>query len=295
MIRNITRIKIWGFMIALLAISTGCRSGGQTHDVRFNEMSRSLVTAQTQPMGAESVANPVAPQYAGPHSVEEYLQLGLTQNPEIDEARLMVESLANRVPQAASLSDPMLGMTAYPSPIQTAAGEQDFALSMNQKIPWRGKLATRAGIAQQDVNVARANLAAVELKVAEQIRNAYYQLYFIQQATEITKDDQQQLELMGEVVEQMYRVKRDVTQQDVLQVQVALTRLDSDLVNLQQQKESSQAKLARLLHLSPETKPEALDFLPPEQTVQNIQQFYEMAIQSRPELHAQLSAIEVGS
>lgn len=282
----------WLVMVALIAISTGCRSGGSTRDVRFNQLSRDYVVAQQQPAYAVAAANPVTPQFSGPHSVEEYLQLGLTQNPEIDEARLMVESLANRVPQAASLPDPMMGMTAYPSPVQTAAGEQNFALAMNQKVPWRGKLETRASVAQQDVNMARANLAAVELKVVEQIKNAYFDLYFIQQAISITKKDQGQLELIGEVVEQMYVVKRDVTQQDVLQVQVALARLEADLASLNQQKESAQAKLARLLHVSPETKPEALDSLPPEQTVSNIQQYYETAIAASPELHAQLSAIE---
>lgn len=286
------RPVVWLPIIALAAASIGCRTGGQTLDRRYRQLSHDYVAAQSQNVYTTSAVTPVAPQYTGPHTVEEYLQLGLTNNPEIQEARLMVESLANRVPQAASLPDPMMGATAYPSPVQTAAGEQQFALSMNQKIPWRGKLATRASVAEQDVNAARANLAAVELKVAEQIRNAYYQLYFIQQAIEITEDDKEQLELIGEVVEQMYRVKREVTQQDVLQVQVAQARLDSELVNFQQQKESAQAKLARLLHLSPETKPEALNSLPPEQVVHDIQQFYELAIQSRPELHAQLSAIE---
>ncbi len=285
-------LTCWAIVVSAAILPIGCRSGGQISDVRYNRLSHDYVNAQNQPAYATSVANPVAPQYSGRHSVEEYLQLGMGQNPEIQEARLMVESLANRVPQAASLPDPLLGATAYPAPIQTAAGEQDFALSLNQKIPWRGKLATRAAVAEQDVNSARANLAAVELKVAEQIKNAYFQLYFIQQAIAITKDDQKQLELIGEVVEQMYRVKREVTQQDVLQVQVALARIDSELVDFQQQKESAQAKLARLLHLSPETKPEALDRLPSEQIVQDIQQLYELAIEARPELHAQLSAIE---
>lgn len=204
----------------------------------------------------------------------------------------MVESLANRVPQAASLPDPMLGATAFPSPVQTAAGEQDFALSMNQKIPWRGKLATRAAVAEQDVNAARARLAAVELKVAEQIKNAYFQLYFLQQAISIIENDKEQLAFIESVVRPMYEVKRDVTQQDLLQVQVALSRLDSEWVNFQQQKDSAQARLARLLHVSPETRPEALDSLPPEQTVQDVQLLYELAIQARPELHAQLATIE---
>jgi len=250
------------------------------------------VSAQKQPVHAIVASNPVAQELAGPHSVEEYIRVGLRQNSEIQEVRMMVESLASRVPQAASLPDPKLGATAFPSPVQTAAGEQDFSLSMNQKVPWRGKLATKAGIAEEEVNAARARLAAVQIKVVEQIKNAYFQLYFVQQAIEIVKDDKNQLKRVEDEVDEMYRVKREVTQQDVLQVRVELSRIDSELVQLQQQKESAQARLARLLHVSPETKAEALDNLPPEQTVQNIQRLYELAIQSRPELHAQLATIQ---
>ena len=279
-------------MIALVVASAGCRSRGHTVDNRYRQLSREYVQAQQQPAYAIAAANPVFEELSGPHSVEEYLQIGLRQNSEIQEVRLMAESLANRVPQAASLPDPMLGATAFPSPVQTAAGEQEFALSMNQKVPWRGKLATKAGIAEEEVNAARARLAAVELKVVEQIKNAYYQLYFVQHAIAIVEKDKKELERIENIVDQMYRVKREVTQQDVLQVQVALSRIDSELVQLQQQKESAQARLARLLHVSPETKPEAMDSLPPEQTVQDIQQLYELAIQSRPELHAQLATIQ---
>ena len=283
---------VWLSMVALVATSIGCRSRGHTVDNSYRQLSHDFVNSQNQPAYAVAASNPVANELSGPHSVEEYIQIGLMQNSEIQEVRLMVESLANRVPQAASLPDPMLGATAFPSPVQTAAGEQEFALSMNQKVPWRGKLATKAGIAEEEVNAARARLAAVELKVVEQIKNAYFQLYFVQHAISIVEKDKIELERIETIVDQMYRVKREVTQQDVLQVQVALSRIDSELVQLQQQKESAQARLARLLHISPETKPEAMDTLPPEQIVQDIQHLYELAIQSRPELHAQLATIQ---
>jgi outer membrane protein TolC len=292
MFRRSSSLTCRTIVVALATCLAGCRSSGRAQEMQIERRSIRQVDVKYRSEFTVATACPGAQEYSGPHSIEEYLQLGLAQNPEIEEARWMVESMANRVPQASSLPDPILGATAFPAPIQTAAGEQDFALSMNQRIPWRGKRATRAAVAEQDVHAARANLAAVELKVVEQIRNTYFQLYFFQQAISITQDDQKQLELIGEVVEQMYRVKREVTQQDVLQVQVALARLDSELVDFQQQKESAQAKLARLLQLSPDSKPEALASLPPEQLVQDLQQLYEFAIKARPELQAQLAAIE---
>ncbi len=187
------RPVVWLPVIAMVVASAGCRSRGQTINKRFQQLSREYVQAQQQPAYAIASSNPVFEELSGPHSVEEYLQTGLRQNSEIQEVRLMVESLANRVPQAASLPDPVLGATAFPSPVQTAAGEQEFALSMNQKVPWRGKLATKAGIAEEEVNAARARLAAVELKVVEQIKNAYYQLYFVQQAISIVEKDRKEL------------------------------------------------------------------------------------------------------
>ncbi len=279
------------FLLVITCVA-GCQTSRSTYDARYQMFSHDHQLAQSQPAYATQAANPVAENYAGPHPVESYIELGLRQNPEIQEARLNVEMMANRVPQAASLPDPMLGAMAFPSPGQTAAGEQEFALSMNQKFPWRGKLATQAAMAEQDVNAARARLAEVELKVVEQIKNAYFKLYFIQQAIAIIENDRKQLELIETVVDRMYRVQGDVTQQDVLQVQVQLSQVDAELVEFRQQKTSAQARLARLLHISPETQLEALDQLPPGKTVNNIQQLYDVAIQARPELHAQLATID---
>lgn len=289
---QLLRLGVWLPAVALVVASVGCHSGQQTIDNRYRELSHDFLSSQNQPVSTSAALNPVVHTLSGPHSLEEYIHVGLQQNSEIQEVRLMVESMANRVPQVASLPDPMLNATAFPSPVQTAAGEQEFALSMNQKFPWRGKLATKAGMAEEEVNSARAQLAAVELKVVEQIKNAYYQLYFVQHAISIVGKDKQELERIEDIVDQMYRVKREVTQQDVLQIQVALARIDAELVQLKQQGESTQARLARLLHVSPETKPEAMDSLPPDQTVQNIEQLYELAVQSRPELHAQLATIK---
>ena len=285
---------VWRSAIALLLLAaySGCRTGRTNHDSRFTELRQDIQWATTTGGDAASALSPEVAEWALPRSVEELVQLGLQQNPEITEARLRVESAAARVIQAASLPDPVLGSTVYPAPVETAAGRQQLALALNQKVPWRGKLDLQAQIAEDEVNAARARLAAVELKVAQQIRDAYYQLQYIEQAIDIIRQDRKQLELIGQVVEQMFRVKRSVTQQDVLQVQVALSRLETELVQLAQQQTTAQARLARLLHVSPETRFQTTDPVEPGQLAMNIQQLYEIAIESRPELHAQLAAIE---
>ena len=279
-------------LIIILVSVIGCQSSRQSRDNRFEQISQEYDLAQMQEMTGESVIAPLDEDLSGAHSVEEYLKVGLAQNPEIQEIRLLVESLSNRVPQAGSLPDPMLGLAAYPSPVQTASGQQEFSLAMNQKVPWRGKLEMRSAIAEQDVVAARAKLAEVELKVAEKIRTTYYQLYFLQQAISIIDRDREQLKLIEQTVDEVYKVKRSVSQQDVLQVQVALSRLESELIEFNRQKETTQAMLSRLLHLSPSTKPEAIEQIPHRQLDTDINRYYEWAVQSSPELHSQLAIIE---
>ena len=129
----------------------------------------------------------------------------------------------------------------------TAAGQQEKALAASQKIPWFRKLETSAAVAERGLDAARAKLHAAELDVIEKIKRAYYQLYFIEQAIAITGQDQEQLKLIARIVDRRYTVERKVSQQDVLRLEVEISRLETELVRLRQQLESSQASLARLL------------------------------------------------
>jgi outer membrane protein TolC len=270
----------------------GCRTPHQIRDAEYHQLEYAVEQAWHDPAPAETALSPVHADMSGVHAVEEYIQFGLTQNPTIQASRLHLESLANRVPQAASLQDPMFGMTAYAEPVQTAAGQQELAVTASQKLPWFGKLSTRADVAEQAVRTARAQLAAAELEVIEKIKRAYYQLYFAQQATAITEENKRQLQLIESVVDRRSRVDRNVGQRDTLQVQVELARIETDLVRLRQQRASAQARLARQLHLSPETPLRAVDELPFEHVPRDLNGLYRRAIASRPELHAALATID---
>jgi len=185
----------------------------------------------------------------------------------------------------------MAGATLYAEPIQTAAGQQEFGLNASQKVPWFGKLSAAAAMAEQEVQAARAQLAAAELEVIEKVKRAYYELYFVEQSIRITEENKRQLQLIQDIVDRRYRVERKVTQQDLLRVQVELARLETDLVRLRQQLDSAQARLARQLHVSPETPLRAVEQIAVDQVPRDLESLYRCAVASRPELHAALAAI----
>jgi outer membrane protein TolC len=285
-----TRNSIY-FLLLGVVLMAGCKSAHQVRDPEYSRVIHSVEQAWHAPDPATDAVNPVYFHLEGPHAVEEYIQFALEQNPDIQAARKRMESFAYQVPVAASLQDPLLNLTVQPEPVQTATGQQELILAANQKFHWFGKLDTRASVAEAQTNVARAHLAAAELGTIAKVKRAYYELYFIQQATAVTKQQQGLLGQIRDVANKRYAASL-TSQQDVLRADLEISNVENELIRLRQQMESGQARLARILHVAPQTNVLALDQLPPEQAPRDLAWLQHQAVAARPELHAQLAAIE---
>ena len=79
----------------------------------------------------------------------------------------------------------------------------------------------------------------------------------------------------------------------MLRAQVEVSNLNGELIRLRQQLESSQARLAQVLHISPDTPIRAIEQLPSEQIPRDLDRLYRQAVAARPELQAQLAAVHV--
>ena len=278
-------------VLASLALMLGCKATQEIRDPEYARVARAVHQSRHAPITIEETVNPVFEDLEGPHPVDDYIQFALGQNPEIQAARKRMEAFAHQVPVAASLQDPTLSVTAQPAPVETAAGQQQLILSASQKIFWFGKLETRAGVAEAQTDVARADLAAVELATVAKVKRAYYELYFIQQTITVTEAEQQLLGEIRAVANTRYKANQ-TSQQDVLRADLEISNVESELIRLRQRLTSGQAQLARVLHIAPQTRLLALDQLPPEQVPRDLRRLQQLAVAAQPELHAQLAAIQ---
>lgn len=270
------------FLLFLLCCLEGCRSPqAALHTIENCRpcISPNLLPALNTPVVAEA------------RTIEDFVQLGLAQNPAIATAKHRINSLRHRIPQTLSQPDPMFNTTTHLSPVETAAGRQAFAVGVSQKVVNAERLATKAAIALEDVRAAEQNLNVVQLEITEKIRIACYQLLFVRKTIEITKQDAESLEQIGEVVLRQYEVKQSVSQQDVLNVQIEQSKVENQIVALQQKEKSYQARLARLVHLSPNSSFDILDQLTPALGSLDANALMSQAISARPELTAQLANI----
>jgi outer membrane protein, heavy metal efflux system len=197
--------------------------------------------------------------FVGPTKVVSLVQYALSSNPEIQAVRYKAAALGARVPQVKSLPDPQLLTTVFLEEIQTAAGPQQVAMTLAQKFPWFGKLALRSQVAYQDSMATYARVASTELKVIEQVKRAYYDLYYVQSAAAETRKLQQPLKDVIQIASAKYEssVAR-AGLESVLQAQVELARLEATLVGLEESALDAQAKLAGVLHLPAQTQIEAV-------------------------------------
>ncbi len=228
-----------------------------------------------------------APSLIGPTALDILIGHAVANNPEIQAARFTAKSLGARVPQAKSLPDPTLMATAFLEEIQTAAGPQEVAMSLSQKFPGFGKRGLRSQVAYHNSMVAYSRAAAIELTVIEQVKRAYFDLYFAQKAISETRQLEKPLEDVIAVARTKYETSAGkVGLESVFQAQIELARLKTDLVKLGEAKRRAQARLAGVMHVPPRTQIEALSSIPRKPMENEVETLVGLAQSCQPALEA---------
>lgn len=186
-------------------------------------------------------------------SLPELVREALERNPDVQMAQRMVEARRARVPQAGALPDPMLMYGVLnegrPLPFQTL-GSADFSeayVGISQDIPYPGKRGLREKVAREEASAAEWAYEATRRRVVSEVDQAYYDLYAVHAALSILERNLQLLDQLAKVARTRYSVGQ-ATQQDVLDAEVELSRLEERRSLLLQRRGIVEALLARLLY-----------------------------------------------
>lgn len=278
----------------VLAGLAGCQLPQHPRTREYAQIVASVTQARHDVAPGYSAVSPVESAYVGPQPLEALVLKALESNPSLHAAQQRLNAAAARVPQAASLQDPMIGFNAWPIPAaapQTLMGRGTVDMMLSQQLPWPGKLQAASAAAEQEVNAARAELMAVQLEIEAQVRVNYYRLHEIEQSLEVVQQDARFLRDLTEVSRARYATGQS-SQQQVLRLEAELSAVDTQRVELQQRRVEAQAELAQLLHISPETPIETGDLIATPPLPTDLQALYEQALSLRPELHALLAELE---
>jgi outer membrane protein TolC len=197
----------------------------------------------SQSQGPSSV--PAEPK--GTASLTALTQEAMDRNPEIQAAKRAVQAKRARVPQAGAWPDPRLSVSYAGNllpPFTVMAGDPSSArqIMAEQEIPYPGKTRLRTGIASREADAETLAFEAVWRRIAAEVKQAYFDLWFTEQSLSTLQKDRELLEKFEKIAEIRYSVGK-AAQQDVLKAQVELTRLIERQTVLEQSRQTFQAQL----------------------------------------------------
>ncbi len=186
-------------------------------------------------------------------SLPDLVREALDHNPEVQMAARALEAKRTRVPQAGALPDPMLlyGVIneGRPIPFQTL-GERDFSeayVGVSQELPFPGKRRLRREAAEEEVEAARWAYESVRRRLTAHVAEAYYDLYTTHAALDLVEESAQLLEQLIKVAHTRLAVGQ-TSQQDVLDAEVEMSRLEERRSQLAERRAILEARLASLLY-----------------------------------------------
>ena len=219
--------------------------------------------------------------------LEGLIEEALANNPELNLLRLRWSAEAARIPGAGALQDPMFKVELSNVPLS----EFDFdstpmsgkQLTISQKLPYWGKRADRERLAGHAAAAAKATYLDREGGIVNKVKQAYFNLVFLDRSIEITTNNEALLKDFIRIAQTKYAVGKG-PQQDVLKAQVSLSSTKDRLIFLQRQRRHAEARLNTALNRLPQAplgRPQAT--LP---TFFNyaVEALQEMALEYRPQL-----------
>jgi outer membrane protein, heavy metal efflux system len=182
------------------------------------------------------------------------IEQGLSRNPEIKSMERSVDMTRARIPQAKALPEPMLSVgymgNIVPIPpfdIQKDDPSSGRSLSLSQEIPLWGKRQIKGKIATMDAESEWWAYEQTRLNVVGEIKDAYFELFYVDKAIEIVKRNKDLLGKFARIAEARYAVGKGI-QQDVLKAQVEISKLIEQAAVLEQRRQLAEGRLNSLIY-----------------------------------------------
>lgn len=182
-------------------------------------------------------------------TVDSLIQMAFKNNPELAILENRYRALTYRVSPAGALPDPRIGIFLMNMGAGVSLGQMEmsqFGLSASQMFPYSGKRRTRAAIAQQEADLVLFDIKRKKLQIATGIRRVYAQLYTLQESIRLLEEEKANLKDMLAALEALYVTGR-TPQSELLRAQLAISELESALLEKRRQQEVLLPDLAQLV------------------------------------------------
>ena len=263
----------------MLALSIACSAQAVPPSALIAQPAQSALNVGPGPVEIGTAGVPI--------SVDDAVADALQSNPEIRAAVRRLTLAQLKTTTARSLDDPMLMVRDWGTPLREPwdLNQAQIMLSLQQTFIGKQKRDLRAQVAGDDAAVAASELESMRQEVAVEVRKDCADL--VRNADEMKLHDRQ-ASLLKEALAAMLAeyTTGKVSQPDVLRAQMAVTRLNEHLIELQQERDTARAQLNALRGRRADDTVEIAGGYSSPSTLPSLEDLERTAIENRPELSA---------
>jgi outer membrane protein TolC len=220
-------------------------------------------------------------------SIDDAVAAALESNPEIRAAVRRLSLSRLKTATARSLDDPTLMMRDWGTPLRRPwdLNQAQLMVSLQQTFSRRQKRDQRARLAEDDAGVAAFDLETLRQEVAAQARKLCIDL--MRNADEVRLQARQSSLLKEALAAALAEYTTGkAPQADLLRAQMALTRLNEQLIELEEERDNAHAQLNALMGRPPNEEIEIAGSYALPIALPSIEELERAAIEHRPELEA---------
>jgi cobalt-zinc-cadmium efflux system outer membrane protein len=118
-----------------------------------------------------------------------YLKIAAENNPGLKAKFNDYMAALEVAPQVKALPDPQVAFAYFISPVETRVGPQRFKISASQMFPWFGTLEAKQNASIQAAKAKYELFEETKSKLFNDVKGAYFNLYFNKKAVAITLDN----------------------------------------------------------------------------------------------------------
>ncbi|MFV2081956.1 MAG: TolC family protein, partial [bacterium] len=206
-------------------------------------------------------------------------------NPGLEAAFNRWKASLQRVPQVRTLPDPKFTYSYFIREVETRAGPQRHKFGLSQMFPWFGKLDLDGVISLEAANAERQRYEDTKLKLFYEVKDAYYEYYYLARAVAVTEEHMELVSYLESVARVKYQAGAALYG-DVIKAQVELGMLEDRVLTLIDLRDPVVARLNAVLNRAFDAPLPWPKGIPEEKVVLSDEQLLTWLKEHNPELKA---------
>jgi len=223
------------------------------------------------------------PALGGDSTVDDYVIYGALNNARLEAAFNRWKAALEKVPQATALPDPTLSYGYFIQQADRNPARQEIALT--QMFPWFGKRGLAGRMALEEANARRYEFEAQRIKLARQIKQDYFEYYYLARVADVMRENVTLLTNLEGVARANFRSGKAAFS-DVIKAQVELGNLQDRLRTAKDVLRPAVAKLNAALNRRADASLPPPAKLPEGGIDVNEEHVEALAVENNPELRA---------